>query len=217
MGGLWKTARCVLFILPLCFCSLLLGAEQESEPSLTVKAIRACTSGSRLLKSDSKAAQEHLKKAIDYLDRAKAANEKDFRADYIRGYALLHTGKIKEARQFIEKAIKNAPTDPRPLNLKATMQKKQKDFAGEIATLKKSLSLKEQRAIAVRLAKALRVRNGEGDVEAALSYEKLAKKLAEKARLLRAQKEAFSKNGTYGGASRVAPPPQTTTIRTRGG
>ena len=217
MKALFKLMVAALFLSLTILCDPVLAAEQESEPSLTVKAIRACTKGSRLLKSDKKAAQEHLKQAIDYLDKAKAAKEKDFRSDYIRGYALLHTGKIEEASQFIKKAIKNAPKDPRPLNLKATMQKKQKDFAGEIATLKKSLSLKEQRVIAVRLAKALRLRNGAGDLEAALSYEGLAKKLAEKARLLRAQREAFSKNGNSGGACRVAPPPQTTTIRTRGG
>ena len=209
MGGLSKMLLPAVLLSSFIFGSgPLLCDEKKEEPTFTVKAIRACTKGSRKLKTDKAAAHAHLLEAIEYLNKAKEAKEKDNRALYVMGYALLHTDKGKEAGQYIDEAIKVSPSDPRPLNLKATLLKRQKDFDGEISLLEKSLTIKEQRGIAYRLAKALQKRGAPGDLEEAQHYEEMAKKLAERDKLLNAQRELFNNSKGSLQISNVGAPPK---------
>lgn len=176
-------------------CYVLAKDKSESSQSHTVSAIRACAKASRLLrKKDTEKANEQLKAALEHLAKAEAAKEVDCRFDYTMGYALLHSGKLDEAKPYIDKAAKASPNDHRPLNLRAKLCEKSKDRDGQIEALKQSVARrKHQGRILRELASALRSRGASGDEEAAKAYDIKIQEAKENAKLLKAQRGMFDK------------------------
>ena len=98
-------------------------------------------------------------------------NPLDSRYPFLMGCTLLHMGQGNSAMSFIDEAIAAAPNNPEPVNLKAEYLRGLGDLSGHIKALRHSLRLdKTQRKIHYRLAKALLLRDGRTDEEAAVKH-----------------------------------------------